>query len=121
LIIVENTIKKRYAYNNNCIIYLHMMGAFRKTLVMLLCPLFQAPVPPSERHQEGNQEVPGRPPRPGEPGNLLVSVQLSLGGRYMSLKKWTEQHNQLLPEDSSMKVTNINHVSKEHHILVHDN
>jgi hypothetical protein len=47
--------------------------------------LFHAPITPSERHPERNQEVPGRPPRPGPPWNLLVSLRVSLRGSYGSL------------------------------------
>jgi hypothetical protein len=75
-------------------------GVLWKKLNRLLQPLFQAPVTPSERHQERNQKVPGCPRSWGSLWNLLVSLLMSLGGSNGRLKKWLEQPIQLLPEDS---------------------
>jgi hypothetical protein len=69
-------------------------------LVLWLHPLFQALTTPPERHQEINQEVPGRPGSWGPPWNLLVSLLMSLRGSCGSFKKGVEPHNQLLPEGS---------------------
>jgi hypothetical protein len=70
-----------------------IIGVPMKKLVMLLCPLFQAPItPPSERHQERNQKVTGRSRSWGPPGNLLVSHLVSLRGSYGSFKKCADSH-----------------------------
>jgi hypothetical protein len=49
--------------------------------------LFQTPVSHCERHLESSEKVPGRPPRPGPPWNLLVTLQVSLTVSYGSLKE----------------------------------
>jgi hypothetical protein len=64
-------------------------GALRKKLVIWLRPLFQASATLSERHQERNQKVPGRPPQAGPPWKLLVSLLVSQRELW-ELEKWAQ-------------------------------
>jgi hypothetical protein len=76
----KGNVQNGFSYTDNTNI-LHFAAMYMKNKVnRFLRTLFQALVAPSERHLESNQRVHWRPPRPRPPLNLLIHLQMSLGG-----------------------------------------